>query len=257
MNSSAFSFHRWFADHFAGPSPTPSGGGPIDYVLNISYLAPLSSPFEDVSILYMTPRPLKGGGLKLDKAEVVEARERLGLSIELLAKRAAVSKNSVSRAEHGLDIRPITARRIAHGLGLEVSDLYPKAEAPPSLPSDSPESGERRSSVGQDTFERLIEQYESIRHQIPLFDELSPSGRKDLFDRTWSLRERVYGAQDNLPKPGGAFLHDSLTHAGLFFIEVSLREREQSPGEAVPEEQVGGIASVTRLDEYRQQLKGS
>jgi transcriptional regulator with XRE-family HTH domain len=74
--------------------------------------------------------------MKLDAKKVVEARERLGLAQEELATRAEVSPNTILRVEHGLDIRPITARRIARGLGLEVDDLYPKAEAPTSLPPD-------------------------------------------------------------------------------------------------------------------------
>jgi transcriptional regulator with XRE-family HTH domain len=84
--------------------------------------------------LYRTRGYREEENLKLDPAAVIEARERLGLTIEMAADRADVSKNSIGRAEHGLDIRPVTARRIARGLGLEVADLYPKAPAPqPSL----------------------------------------------------------------------------------------------------------------------------
>jgi hypothetical protein len=114
--------------------------------------------------------------------------------------------------------------------------------------------------VGPGALERLIEQYESIRYQIPRFNDLSPSERKELFDRTWSLRERVYEARDIHSGQEVALLHDALSHAALYFIEVievALREREQSPGEAAPEELLGGIGSVTRLDEYRQHLKVS
>jgi transcriptional regulator with XRE-family HTH domain len=68
--------------------------------------------------------------LKLDAPKVVEERERRGLSQDELANRAEISANTVLRVERGLEIRPITARRIARGLGLEVADLYPKADAP-------------------------------------------------------------------------------------------------------------------------------
>jgi len=68
------------------------------------------------------------------------ARDRLGLSMEMVGEKAEVSKNSVLRAEHGDDIRPVTARRIAQALGLDVADLVeelavPKVEAP-LLPED-------------------------------------------------------------------------------------------------------------------------
>ena len=130
--------------------------------------------------------------MKLDKAEVVKARERLGLSIELLAKRAAVSKNSVSRAEHGLDIRPITARRIAHGLGLEVSDLYPKVEAPASSPEQSAaEEGAKkyRTPAGveeaQEAIENLLSQYGvQVRYLTLPQEELEA-----LYDAASSLEE--------------------------------------------------------------------
>jgi DNA-binding XRE family transcriptional regulator len=66
--------------------------------------------------------------VKLDAKKVVEARERLGLGQEELAARAEISPNTVLRVEHGFEIRPVTARRIARGLGLEVADLYQKPE---------------------------------------------------------------------------------------------------------------------------------
>ena len=94
--------------------------------------------------------------MKLDPAVVVEARERLGLTIEMAAERAEVSKNSISRAEHGLDIRPITARRIAHGLGLEVRDLYPKAAAPTSSPKETDE--ERRANTVCMLYDAVVSQ---------------------------------------------------------------------------------------------------
>jgi DNA-binding XRE family transcriptional regulator len=77
--------------------------------------------------------------VKLDAERVVEGRERLGLTQVDAAEQAEIAPGSWFRAEHGLDIRPITARRIARSLDLEVSDLYPKALAPQ-------ESGEPRES---------------------------------------------------------------------------------------------------------------
>jgi transcriptional regulator with XRE-family HTH domain len=75
--------------------------------------------------------------VKLDRDNLIRARERRGYSIETVAEEAGIAKNSVLRAEHGEDIRPLTARKIAAALGVEVADLYaddyPKEEAPPNL----------------------------------------------------------------------------------------------------------------------------
>jgi transcriptional regulator with XRE-family HTH domain len=82
--------------------------------------------------------------VKLDPEKVREARERLGFSLDAVAKEAGVSQTSAIRAEHGKEIRPLTARRIAEGLGVEVADLYPgKGLAPTSSP-ESEAGGERR-----------------------------------------------------------------------------------------------------------------
>jgi transcriptional regulator with XRE-family HTH domain len=73
--------------------------------------------------------------LRLDGNKVRRARERLGYSMETAAEIGGVSKNSVLRAEHGEDIRPLTARKIADALAVRVPDLVdeatdPKAQAP-------------------------------------------------------------------------------------------------------------------------------
>jgi transcriptional regulator with XRE-family HTH domain len=64
-----------------------------------------------------------GGALKLDRRKLIRARELLGYGIEKTAQEAKVSKNSVLRAEHGEDIRPVTARKIAGALDVPVADL--------------------------------------------------------------------------------------------------------------------------------------
>ena len=71
-----------------------------------------------------------GGVLKLDREKLIRAREMLGYGLEKTAEVAGVSKNSVLRAEHEEDIRPVTARKIATALKVEVADLFPKAAAP-------------------------------------------------------------------------------------------------------------------------------
>jgi transcriptional regulator with XRE-family HTH domain len=79
----------------------------------------------------------------------------LGYGIETTAQAAGVSKNSVLRAEHGEDIRPLTARKIAGALNVEVADLlgaeYPKGESRSSLePSlEDALADERREAIYQ------------------------------------------------------------------------------------------------------------
>lgn len=85
--------------------------------------------------------------MKLNRDKLIRAREMLGYSIETVAEAAGVSKNSVLRAEHEEDIRPVTARKIAGALGVRVADLIGESEnlkAQPPLP-EFPE--ERREDV--------------------------------------------------------------------------------------------------------------
>ncbi len=73
--------------------------------------------------------------MKLDRDKLMRARELLGYGVEKTAEEAGVSKNSVLRAEHEGDIRPVTARKIAGALGVRVADLLGKAGA-----SEKPET---------------------------------------------------------------------------------------------------------------------
>src|SRR4051794_26308141 len=55
----------------------------------------------------------------------------------MLARKVGMSKNTILSAEHGGDIRPTTARKIAEALDVEIGDLLgeadsPLAEAPPA-----------------------------------------------------------------------------------------------------------------------------
>jgi transcriptional regulator with XRE-family HTH domain len=77
--------------------------------------------------------------LRLDGDKVRQARERLGYSMEMTGEEAEVSKNSILRAEHGEDIRPVTARRISRALGVEVADLIEGSARPAALQSEEDE----------------------------------------------------------------------------------------------------------------------
>ena len=52
--------------------------------------------------------------MKLDRDNLIRARERLGYSIETVAEEAGIAKNSVLRAEHGEENRR-SARRNRRG----------------------------------------------------------------------------------------------------------------------------------------------
>jgi len=48
----------------------------------------------------------------------------------MLAGKAGTSKNTILSAEHGGDIRPTTARKIAEALDVEIDDLLGETESP-------------------------------------------------------------------------------------------------------------------------------
>jgi transcriptional regulator with XRE-family HTH domain len=80
---------------------------------------------------------MNGGALKLDRDRLQRAREMLGYGLEKTAQEAGISKNSVLRAEHEEDIRPVTARKIAAALQVPVANLIGEGEtlkAQPPLP---------------------------------------------------------------------------------------------------------------------------
>lgn len=59
----------------------------------------------------------------LSRRKIQTARDRYGWSLEDVGKHCGVAKNTAGRAEREEEIRPSSARKIADGLGVEVSDL--------------------------------------------------------------------------------------------------------------------------------------
>ncbi len=94
-----------------------------------------------------------------------------------------------------------------------------------------------------------METYEALRYRITRFDEMPPEERKEVFQLTTGLRQLVSDNKDSFPKPGAALLHDALTHAALFFIEVYEREWEQSSS---------GAASMdpAQMEDIKRRRKG-
>jgi transcriptional regulator with XRE-family HTH domain len=98
--------------------------------------------------------PTNGGALKLHRGKLIRAREMLGYGVEKTAEVAGISKNSVLRAEHEADIRPVTARKIAGALGVRVADLLGDADA---KKAPAPLSPEWALSTPDEAFRRGVE----------------------------------------------------------------------------------------------------
>jgi transcriptional regulator with XRE-family HTH domain len=147
--------------------------------------------------------------MRLAPNKVREAREQLGLSIVEIAQNAKVSPNSVSRAENDREIRPMTARRIAQALGVEVADLYPKGKAVASPPEseagearraiDMPHEDFRRtlSEAGEDGESALIELYsrldgERINAELALLEDEDNRAARSDYMRAVERRMRVF-----------------------------------------------------------------
>jgi transcriptional regulator with XRE-family HTH domain len=113
--------------------------------------------------------------LKLERDKVIRAREMLGYGLEKTAQEAGVSKNSVLRAEHGEDIRPVTARKIAAALGVRVADLIGESETLKAQPRLPDFNGESRAP--------------SLHNQINLVNNLADYAEREIEDRE---RETAY-----------------------------------------------------------------
>jgi transcriptional regulator with XRE-family HTH domain len=102
---------------------------------------------------------MNGGALKLDRDRLQRAREMLGYGLEKTAEEAGISKNSVLRAEHEEDIRPVTARKIAAALNVPVADLIRKSETLKAQAPPEPKvvKGSADIQVDAETFKILEE----------------------------------------------------------------------------------------------------
>jgi DNA-binding XRE family transcriptional regulator len=108
--------------------------------------------------------------LKLDRDKLIRAREMLGYGIETTAQEAGVSKNSVLRAEHEEDIRPVTARKIAAALDVRVADLIGESEILKVQPPLPDFNGERRTdhlSAWKKYLSRRAEWCEKVLQKSP------------------------------------------------------------------------------------------
>jgi DNA-binding XRE family transcriptional regulator len=178
--------------------------------------------------------------VKLDRDKLIRAREMLGYGIETVAEEAGVSKNSVLRAEHEEDIRPLTARKIAVALGVRVADLIGesetlKAEASPS-PEQPPLNGfdeERRSD-----WEARVNEARRLRESgwAQMWRLLSDwraskkrgearAARRKYLDEMGSLLQEAYDADFAL---GRAYLDAAFTLVGGSDADVARYLQEES-----------------------------
>jgi transcriptional regulator with XRE-family HTH domain len=172
--------------------------------------------------------------MKLDARKVVEARERLGLGQEELATRAEISPNTVLRVEHGFEIRPVTARRIARGLGLEVSDLYPKAQAPTSS-HRTVEDTRRTRTQDLEWAAGIFEGYTNRwNRETDLLEAegVFPYGKRSEVERTY--QKLVDGANaKGLPASAAQILNTRGSQSSLLAAATRLRDAIVAAGEVL------------------------
>jgi transcriptional regulator with XRE-family HTH domain len=147
--------------------------------------------------------------VKLDRDRILRARELLGYGVEKTAEVAGVSKNSVLRAEHAEDIRPITARKIAAALEVEVRDLLPLGQAPLPLESSYGALLEDRGFSSEQIAAALAQDARDeafLKHGL---EQMSPKDMREAlmawpgFRRTWN-HYRENDTEPNAPRSESA-----------------------------------------------------
>ena len=133
--------------------------------------------------------------------ELREIRIRRGMSQADLHEKTGVSEFTISELEAGkrTNPRPSTLRKLAQGLGVEVTDLLgepglPKSDAPPP-----PEDGERGSKKTADALAVLLES--KVGSGEALIDNLRTSGGEfplvpvgEFIWESWAVRT-IFDAQ--------------------------------------------------------------
>ena len=196
--------------------------------------------------------------MKLDRAKVLRAREMLGYGIETVAAEAGVSKNSVLRAEHEEDIRPLTARKIATALGVRVADLIGESETlkvQPRLPdfNGEPQPVSLRSQINLvNNLAEYAEQEIESREQEPEYKSSLAQKFKRSRDAHWALAMMEIALELSI-----AFVEDPNTKKLLYDSgEVAELYRARRRLDAAVEHTRawfgdGKQAAVRDLNEYR------
>jgi transcriptional regulator with XRE-family HTH domain len=131
-----------------------------------------------------------------------EWRETRGETQVSLAERAGVTQYTVLRAEHGENMRPSTARRLAEELGITVSDLQEEPPVPLGFAGKvvAPDTG-RPSKERYASYGFYWSPYEDYNYERELY------GATDRLQEIWtSLKGDVFeGARVKLIDDGEAF----------------------------------------------------
>jgi len=183
----------------------------------------------------------------------------------MVARKAGTSKNTILSAEHGGDIRPTTARKLAEALDVEIDDLLgetesPLAEAPPA--EQPPLNGflaeERREeeevavasiTALAEAGERLQEELKEVVGGIPasalyqffaahnlarlIYGEWSRNGQvsaglRDAKERIDAVGKRMDPLLNQLMHPGSA---TAARERDTFASLRALRNRQEAEGE--------------------------
>ncbi len=113
----------------------------------------------------------------------------------MVGEKAGTSKNSVLRAEHEGEIRPLTARKIAEALGVEVADLLlEEVETPDPKGQPSPQhEGEPR---GRRDWRAEVEAFISEAGEVIDSPDLAETTCLDISMAASDLHIRVMDARD-------------------------------------------------------------
>ncbi len=118
------------------------------------------------------------------ETRIRQIRAEKGWTVRRLAEESGVDKNTISGAERGLrNPNPITMHKLAGALGVEVADLFPKAQEASRLleqpPTASPEvrewlveRGAKFAVLSDAEFSELVLNMEAGTHENDLLDSI-------------------------------------------------------------------------------------
>ena len=107
------------------PPPPGQGGAFLSAVLSNGALYPAAAMALVMPVfLPVSVAVLAGDAVEVDMARLRELRRRRVLTLEELAEKAGVGRNTVWRLEHGvMGAQPRTIRKLAKALDVEPEDL--------------------------------------------------------------------------------------------------------------------------------------
>jgi len=184
-------------------------------------------------------------GLRLDEDTVRGTRERLGLTLAMVAQRAGTSKNTAMSAEHGADIRPTTARKIAEALGVEIVDLLGESDSPKKAAAPPSQPEERRALTAADL--GAAETFSDVCNRLERF--LDIADRKPLDDALLNMQHYLIrvAAGLSLPLMEKEAFRSLVLPTAARFVELARRfEEQRESGAADTEEETAQRRELVR-----------